>query len=161
MNIRVYYCRTCYLLLVLIMFANCSSTKDTASVNQEPAVQTVDGGYEMLSSENTNQSNIMVRPNEDKPSNLNLTNMIQRLPGVRVQGSGAYASFIVSGTSSSFMSSPDPLFVVDGSAIGTDYSTVYYSINPNDVKSLSVLKGSDATIYGSRGGNGVILIRTK
>ena len=155
------YWRNCLLLLTLIMISNCTSTKNTGSSSQEPAVQTVDGGYEMLSSENSNQSNIMVRPNEVKPSNLNLTDMIQRLPGVRVQGSGAYASFVVSGTSSSFMSSPDPLFVVDGSAIGTDYSTVYYSINPNDVKSLSVLKGSDASIYGSRGANGVILIRTK
>ena len=121
----MYYCRTCFMLIAVFMFAACSSTKNTGSVGQEPAVQTVDGGYEMLSSENSNQSNIMVRPNEVKPSNLNLTDMIQRLPGVRVQGSGAYASFVVSGTSSSFMSSPDPLFVIDGCAIGTDYSTVY------------------------------------
>jgi len=161
MKIPVYYWRICSMLIAMFMFAACSSTKNTGSVSQEPAVQTVDGGYEMLSSENTNQSNIMVRPNEEKPSNLNLTDMIQRLPGVRVQGNGAYASFIVSGTSSSFMSSPDPLFVVDGRAIGTDYSTVFYSINPHDVKSVSVLKGSDASIYGSRGGNGVIVIRTK
>ena len=35
-------------------------------------------------------------------------------------------------------------------------------INPNDISSISVLKDADATaIYGSRGGNGVILITTK
>lgn len=35
-------------------------------------------------------------------------------------------------------------------------------INPNDIASISVLKDADATaIYGSRGGNGVILITTK
>jgi TonB-dependent SusC/RagA subfamily outer membrane receptor len=46
-------------------------------------------------------------------------------------------------------------------AIGTDFSTVHGMVNPNDVSSLTVLKGSDASIYGSRGANGVILIRTK
>ena len=161
MNIPVHHCRTCFMLLAVFMFAACSSTKNTGSPSQDSSVEKVDSGYQMVSPKMSNQSNIMVRPNEEKPSNLNLTDMIQRLPGVRVQGSGAYASFVISGTSSSFMSSPDPLFVVDGSAIGTDYSIVYYSINPNDVKSLSVLKGSDASIYGSRGANGVILIRTK
>lgn len=36
------------------------------------------------------------------------------------------------------------------------------SINPNDIESIEVLKDADATsIYGSRGGNGVILITTK
>jgi TonB-linked SusC/RagA family outer membrane protein len=37
-----------------------------------------------------------------------------------------------------------------------------YSINPSDIESIEVLKDADATaIYGSRGGNGVILITTK
>jgi len=34
-------------------------------------------------------------------------------------------------------------------------------INPNDVASISVLKDASAAIYGTRGGNGVILITTK
>ncbi len=37
-----------------------------------------------------------------------------------------------------------------------------FSMNPNDIESISVLTGADATsIYGSRGANGVILITTK
>src|SRR5260221_4528350 len=37
-----------------------------------------------------------------------------------------------------------------------------FSINPNDIESISVLKDGDATaIYGSRGANGVIIITTK
>jgi TonB-linked SusC/RagA family outer membrane protein len=37
-----------------------------------------------------------------------------------------------------------------------------YSLNPNDIESIEVLKDADATaIYGSRAGNGVILITTK
>ena len=59
------------------------------------------------------------------------------------------------------MSDTSPLYVVNGMAIGTDFSTVHGMVNPNEVSSLTVLKGSDASIYGSRGANGVILIRTK
>jgi TonB-dependent SusC/RagA subfamily outer membrane receptor len=59
------------------------------------------------------------------------------------------------------MASTDPLFVVNGQTIGTDYSQVHGMVHPNDVVSMTVLKGSDATIYGSRGANGVIVIRTK
>ena len=35
-------------------------------------------------------------------------------------------------------------------------------INPNDIESISVLKGASATaLYGARGANGVIMITTK
>ncbi|MEO8886445.1 MAG: SusC/RagA family TonB-linked outer membrane protein [Mucilaginibacter sp.] len=50
-----------------------------------------------------------------------------------------------------------PLIVLDGSPYGQDIST----INPNDIKSVDVLKGASATaIYGSRGSGGVLLITT-
>lgn len=69
-----------------------------------------------------------------------------------------------------------PLFVVDGVPIGTsDYSSGASGagggydvgggagdLNPDDIESISVLKGAGATaIYGSRGANGVVLITTK
>lgn len=51
----------------------------------------------------------------------------------------------------------NPLFVVDG-FVGADYSL----LNPNDIKSIEVLKDASSTaIYGSRGANGVILVTTK
>ncbi|AHW58960.1 TonB-linked outer membrane protein, SusC/RagA family [Draconibacterium orientale] len=54
--------------------------------------------------------------------------------------------------------SADPLFVVDGMQVG---SSIEF-LNPNDVKSIEVLKDASATaIYGARGANGVILITTK
>lgn len=116
----------------------------------------------MGSADQTVQSNIKTEPNKDKPSNLSLNDMILRLPGVRSQGgTGAYARFKVTGTSDSFMSGTDPLFVVNGNTMGTNYSSVYYLVDPKKVVSVSVLKGSDATVYGSRGANGVIVIRTK
>ena len=47
----------------------------------------------------------------------------------------------------------DPLFVVNGSVVSR-----IYNIQPNQVKSIRVLKGSAASMYGSRGANGVLLI---
>ncbi|NME66771.1 SusC/RagA family TonB-linked outer membrane protein [Flammeovirga aprica] len=51
-----------------------------------------------------------------------------------------------------------PLYVVDG----FPYDGGMDSIDPNDIKSIEVLKDASATaIYGSRGANGVVLITTK
>ncbi len=54
---------------------------------------------------------------------------------------------------------PDPLVIIDGITVDlTDLS----ALNPNDVKSISVLKdAASAAIYGSRAANGVILVTTK
>ena len=49
-----------------------------------------------------------------------------------------------------------PLFVVDGS-----YVSNIGNINPNDLKSIELLKGADATLYGVRGAPGVFIITTK
>lgn len=68
-----------------------------------------------------------------------------------------------------------PLYIVDGVPWAVQLYSSYSgtllparsisplnSINPNDIESIEVLKDADATaIYGSRGGNGVILITTK
>jgi TonB-dependent SusC/RagA subfamily outer membrane receptor len=162
MNLSVLNGRRCSMLLLVMVLAACSGTRNTASSGLDPNRPIVDEGYSSNSSELANQSNIMVHPNEEKPSNLSLTEMLQRLPGVRLQGGrGASARFVVDGASGSFMSGTDPLFVVNGMAVGTDYSNVYTLVDPLKVTSVSVLKGSDASIYGSRGANGVIVIRTK
>jgi len=154
----------CYNILLFIfsiaVITGCSSTMITTNSHEPRPLQVVDSGYEQVSAKDANQSNVMVHPNEDKPSNLSLNDMLLRLPGVSVQGGGQYAKITVSG-SASFMAGTGPLFVLNGNVVGTDYSTIYSIVNPRDVTSLSVLKGSDAVIYGTRGANGVILIRTK
>jgi TonB-dependent SusC/RagA subfamily outer membrane receptor len=70
------------------------------------------------------------------------------VPGVQVNGN----SIKIQGASSLTLST-EPLFVVDGMIVGS-----VDGIQPHMVKSIEVLKGSAASIYGSRGGNGVILI---
>ncbi len=83
---------------------------------------------------------------------INIYDMIKgEVPGVVVSGT----NITIRGISSITLSS-QPLFVVNGSP-----TTNITDISPNDVKSISVLKGAAAAIYGSRGTNGVILITLK
>ena len=56
----------------------------------------------------------------------------------------------------SFTASGNPLFLIDG--LPGDY----YTLNPNDIESIDVLKDASSTaVYGSAGSNGVIIITTK
>ena len=162
MNLPEFATMKLLLLTAALLFTGCAGTNPAASSAEREGPEIVDDGYQIKGARHANQSNIMVEENRDRPSNLSLDMMLQQLPGVRVKsGQGAYSQFTVDGTSGSFMSDTSPLFVVNGMAIGTDFSIVNAMVNPNEVSSLSVLKGSDASIYGSRGANGVILIRTK
>lgn len=82
----------------------------------------------------------------------NIYDMIKgTVPGVQVVGQ----SVRIQGASS-LMLSTEPLYVVDGSVVNS-----IANIPPIEVKSVEVLKGSSAAIYGSRGANGVILITLK
>jgi len=56
----------------------------------------------------------------------------------------------------------DALIVIDGLPQPQGNSTMFNLINPNDVESVSILKGGQAaTLYGSQGVNGAIIITTK
>jgi len=53
----------------------------------------------------------------------------------------------------------EPLFIIDGAPVDQDN---FRSLNPNEIASITVLKDAGATaIYGNRGANGVIIIKTK
>ena len=78
---------------------------------------------------------------------------------------GRVAGLTVSGTSirirgiHTLTGSNEPLVVLNG--VPLNGSSDLQFINPIDVKSIDVLKGANAAIYGTRGANGVILITTK
>lgn len=60
---------------------------------------------------------------------------------------------------SSINGNTEPLFLMDGIPINEDN---FRSLNPNDIASVSVIKDAAGTaIFGSRGANGVIVIKTK
>jgi len=90
-----------------------------------------------------------------------LAEMLSQLPGVRViERPGGEITLRISGTSS-FLGGQDPLFILDGMVILSSGGALS-SINPNSIESITVLKNaSETAIYGSRGANGVILIKTK
>jgi len=100
-----------------------------------------------------------------------------RLAGVQVSNStgapGSSARIVIRGAKS-ISGSSQPLFVIDGQPIdnssfsnsgsggGIDYGNAASDINPDDIESMTVLKGANASsLYGSRGANGVIVITTK
>jgi TonB-linked SusC/RagA family outer membrane protein len=108
----------------------------------------------------------------------NVVNALQgQVAGVQVTNSGGApgqsARIIIRGINSLDPSADNqPLFVVDG--VPVDNSTIESSgtprgmsnrmadINPNDVESMSVLKGAAATaLYGVRAANGAVIITTK
>jgi TonB-dependent SusC/RagA subfamily outer membrane receptor len=64
-----------------------------------------------------------------------------------------------------------PLYVIDGIPVGTqtftakdgvDFGNILSQLNPNDIASITILKGGSAgALYGAEGGNGVVMITTK
>jgi TonB-dependent SusC/RagA subfamily outer membrane receptor len=88
-------------------------------------------------------------------------------------GAGGSTRTVLRG-SKSVNSVSDPLYVIDGIPMvnnkggqsgmwgGTDEGDGLSQINPDDIESISVLKGATAAVlYGSAGANGVIIINTK
>ncbi|MDO6390306.1 SusC/RagA family TonB-linked outer membrane protein [Pontibacter sp. BT731] len=98
-----------------------------------------------------------------------------KVAGVQISGTGGglSSSNITIRGFSSITGSNQPLFVIDGVPIdnsggsnsvnaGVASSNRAADINPDDIESMSVLKGAAATVlYGSRAASGVILITTK
>lgn len=98
---------------------------------------------------------------EDQPVGQIAQKIQGRIAGVQVNQTsgqpGRGMSIRIRGAAS-VNAGNSPLYVVDESPIVGDIN----SINPNEIESISVLKGpSAASIYGSRAANGVVLITTK
>ena len=107
-----------------------------------------------------------------------MTSLAGKVAGVQIgetsSDPGSSKSVIIRGVSS-LSGSNQPLYVVDGVPLnnaasyssdglnsGFDFGNGASAVNPNDVESMTILKGAAATaLYGSRAGAGVILITTK
>ncbi|PZV83465.1 TonB-linked SusC/RagA family outer membrane protein [Algoriphagus aquaeductus] len=127
-------------------------------------------GYAVTSVDNSQLEN---RPEAD------VARVLQgKVPGVNITStngmSGSGTNMVIRGYSSA-TGSNQPLFVVDGVPFNTNTnaqngftqggattSSRFLDIDPNNIESMSVLKGLSATVlYGDQGRNGVILITTK
>jgi len=88
---------------------------------------------------------------------------------------GASTKIIIRGYNTLSAGGGGPLIVIDGVPVNNalagrsatldasvDYGNQVNDINPEDIESISILKGSAATVlYGTRGSKGVVLIKTK
>lgn len=109
---------------------------------------------------------------------ISLSNMLQgKIAGVQIaqsgSGMGGSTRIILRGLNS-LSGKNQPLWVIDGIPInddssgdadeygGTDLASAASQINPEDVESISILKGANAAaLYGSRAQSGAIIITTK
>ncbi len=117
----------------------------------------------------------------NRAGSASLTDALQgKIAGLQISNSGTGvggSTRVIIRGSSSLSNNDEPLYVVDGVPYdtgghdidgqaglwgGTDRSGGAFDLNPEDIESISVLKGpTAAALYGSRAGNGVILITTK
>lgn len=107
-----------------------------------------------------------------------INSLAGKVSGVQINstgGTGSSVSMIIRGATS-LSNDNQPLFVIDGvpivntlnnvSGFGSDnrvdYGNAISDLNSDDIENVSILKGpSAAALYGSRAGNGVVLITTK
>lgn len=90
---------------------------------------------------------------------LPLLTQIRKLPGIAVQF--GVPVFVKGNNSIQDGARSEPLYVVDGIAIGNSFQLVQDIVQPVDVKSIKALSGAEASFYGSRGASGVIVITTR
>ena len=116
-----------------------------------------------------------------RPDNL-VNGLAGRLAGVQVNngasGAGSSSRIVIRGESS-LSGRNEALFVVDGVPISNeilnndtdntaagfqevDYGNGAADLSPDDIESVTILRGAGATaLYGARGANGVVVIKTK
>jgi len=141
--------------------------KDLGNISMEVSsgelteVNVVSTGYQTLPKERATGSFVLI--DSALLGRIVSTNILDRLEGVtsglivnRNKAGGVAPDISIRGRST-ITSSSDPLIILDNFPYDGDIS----NINPQDVKSISILKdGAAASIWGSRAGNGVIVITT-
>lgn len=120
------------------------------STRQPKDERVYDTGYTKVTESERTQPVAHIDMDQTAPTYSNIYAYIAaRCPGVQVVGNKIYIR-----GKGTVLSSTEPLYVVDGVTVDDiDW------INPNDVKTIDVVK--DGSDYGVRGANGVIVITTK
>lgn len=136
-------------LALAFTFTFCSSVRTASStVDQGNASSMTNQG---LGSPNTVETNEVSIP---------LATYLRRVPGVQVSQLGGTVIVRIRGLNS--INNGDPLFVVDGIPIGNSYNQAASIVPVTDIRYVTVLKDVASTsMYGMRGSNGVIVIKTK
>lgn len=134
--------------------------EEDAEALQEVVVQ----GYRTATKEKSSIAAVTISAETiaDRP-NANFINTLSgQVAGLNIfAGSGqpgANTNVLLRGVTS-VNGNNEPLFVIDGNPVDSEN---FRSLNPQEIASVSVLKDAGATaIYGNRGANGVIIIKTR
>jgi len=153
MKLHISYLFSIFLFVSALSLLSCGTPREGTRTDD----QVHNTGYGKVSKRSSSGSiNTVERDETMNNSNLTVLDMLRNVPGIMIGGGN---SITIRGVSSLTLSS-EPLFVLDGVPVGTGYQSVS-AMNPRDIKRISVLKGSSASIYGSQGANGVIVIESK
>ena len=122
------------------LFLGCSPARTGPDVTTTPAVTAAD----------------LRNPNEP------IEQVLQRkVPGLVVTRVGNEIALQIRGSTSYNGTMTPPLYVLNGSPFAPGTGGVLSGINPEDIETVRLLRGADATLYGIDGANGVIVITTK
>lgn len=115
-------------------------------------------------------TNNIMKSIDGKVSGVNLTSLSSDPTSsvlVNIRGTTAMPST----TDANVSVKGQPLYVIDGIPVGrqtftsrngVDFGNILSQLNPEDIENITILKGGSAgALYGSEGGNGVVMITTK
>jgi len=137
--------------LLLGFISACSSGGGGKTPQTTPAPETGKAGQEVTAKDISNT-----------PTGSVEKTLEGRFPGVVLfkTPSGGIAIRIRGATSGQPLASP--LYIIDGTPVDPGPDGDLPGLNPYDIESIKVLKdAASTTMYGVRGSNGVIIIRTK
>ncbi len=141
-----------FLVIIFLVFS-CSSIKIGGENNANQSYETGYGEQQKSSSTTSVQSIDGDKINLGSSSNVNdalrgqASGLIVRRPNTGMPDD--FATFVIRNFSQ------PPLIIVDG------MEATIEEVDPNDIESISILKDAAAAVYGSRAGNGVVVVKTK
>ena len=141
-----------FLVIIFLVFS-CSSIKIGGENNANQSYETGYGEQLKSSSTTSVQSIDGDKINLGSSSNINdalrgqVSGLIVRRPNTGMPDD--FATFVIRNFSQ------PPLIIVDG------MEATIEEVDPNDIESISILKDAAAAVYGSRAGNGVVVVKTK
>jgi TonB-linked SusC/RagA family outer membrane protein len=141
-----------------------NSINVTMSSSSNTLEEVVITGYSTVAKKKSNiaQVKISAKTIENRPNASLIQTLTGQVAGLDIStGSGQPGanSRVVLRGANSIGGNIEPLFIMDGIPINGDN---FRSLNPNEIESVTVLKdGGAIAIYGNRGANGVVYIKTK
>ena len=141
-----------FLVIIFLVFS-CSSIKIGGENNANQSYETGYGEQLKSSSTTSVQSIDGDKINLGSTSNVNdalrgqASGLIVRRPNTGMPDD--FSTFVIRNFSQ------PPLIIVDG------MEATIEEVDPNDIESISILKDAAAAVYGSRAGNGVVVVKTK